>query len=179
MKRTLLVAIVLIILAAIVLITIQKPQIQPSPSVAANSPAALGKSGSLELTINIGKNSFASGEIISALLTLKNTGDKEVLIEYFPSMPFNIFLYDKNGDLAETFMGERAASLIRTDILSLKAGESFSRTLNFSVEHPQGMYQIAGAFVGGVMLEPSQTADARSMEGKALVRTERISITIT
>lgn len=175
MRKTLLVFIALIVLASASLIFIEA-QKAPQPPSAKISPVAVGVSEGLELTLNIGKNSFTRGENIPAILILKNTGEKEVSIEYFPTMPYNIYLYDKDGNLIETLRGEKAPRL-RTDVLKLKPWESFSDTLNFSVKQP-GTYQAAGAFIGGI-IQPSQTIGVQQIEEKALVKTERISITIT
>lgn len=121
----------------------------PIPTPILNyKPIATGENLDLQLDLNIAKNTFARGEKIQAILNLKNVGTKEISLEYFPNMPFNIFLYDSNGNMLETFRGERASSMASSAVLTLQTGESFSDTLTFSINRESGVYQISGGFVG-------------------------------
>lgn len=175
-----------LLIGSLVLVTfsgcVQQPGPTPTPTVTETptptpilnyTPVATGENVDLELEVNIGKNSFARGEKIQAILKLENVGNKEISLEYWPNMPFNILLYDKDANLIETFKGERAASLVSSDVKNLKPGESFSDTLNFTINREPGVYLISGGFVG----KPIDIKE--KLNGEILVNTELIAINLT
>lgn len=129
----------------------------------------------LEIDLNVDKNSFVKGDNIKATLNLKNIGDKKISIEYFPNIPFNVLLYDKDGNILETFRGEKGASMASSAVLNLIPEETFSGTLNLSIERDPGTYQISGGFIGSTI----STGKELNKEGPSLVKTEKIAINIT
>jgi hypothetical protein len=148
------------------------------------SLVARGRSGCLELNLALEKNYFTTGEHVNTKLTLKNISGKIISIEYFPNMPFNILLYDRNGELIETFRGPRAASMVRSFTLELGIDGTFFKEFSFNITHPGGEYQLAGVFVGIVTIKPQDSSSNNivqqqcKMTGKTLM-TELVPITIT
>jgi hypothetical protein len=128
----------------------------------------------LELTMVINKTIFKSGEKVLSTITLKNIGTIPINILYFPNMPFNAFLYDENGNLLDTYIGNVSPStkLVKSDILVLESESEFSKQLNFTVDRPPGKYQLDAGFIGNI-----ENLDNNSIN-KILVMSKKIFITI-
>jgi hypothetical protein len=148
------------------------------------SLVAKGRSECLEISLVLEKNYFTTGEHVNTKLTLKNISGKIISIEYFPNMPFNILLYDRNGELIETLRGPRAASMVRPFTLELGIGDNIFKEFSFNINHPSGEYELAGVFVGIVTIKSQDISSNNivqqhcKMTGKTLM-TELIPITIT
>jgi hypothetical protein len=148
------------------------------------SLVAKGHSECLELSLVLEKNYFTTGEHVNTKLTLKNISGKIISIEYFPNMPFNILLYDRNGELIETLRGPRAASMVRPFTLELGIGDNIFKEFSFNINHPSGEYELAGVFVGIVTIKSQDISSNNifqqqcKMTGKTLM-TELVPITIT
>jgi hypothetical protein len=148
------------------------------------SLVAKGWSDCLEVSLALEKNSFITGDHVNTKLALKNISGKIISIEYFPNMPFNILLYDGNGELIETYRGPKAASMVRPFALELEIGGTFFKEFSFDINHPSGKYELAGVFVGIVTIKSQDNSNNNifqqhcNMADKTLT-TELIPITIT
>lgn len=167
--------ILLIIFAIIGSMCIQKSNNQIQNQTQNQTQINQSTKNSLELTMVINKTIFKSGEKVLSTIILQNIGTIPTKILYFPDMPFNAFLYDENGNLLDTYIGNLSPNtkLVRYDILILNPESEFSRQLNFTIDRQPGKYQLNAGLIGNIENLDNSTQD------KVLVTSKKIVITVT
>lgn len=140
-----------------------------------------GSTECLELTLTLmnNNNSFTVDQGVNTELVLRNISNETVHVEYFPNMPFNILLYDTQGELIKTFRGPRGASMVRSDIMELSPLEVFSKEFNFSLgQIPPGEYDIAAVFIGAISANSMADSSLHCKLNGKTITTDRLGINV-
>lgn len=173
--------VVLSLFGPVALAPLAVSQVQ-SPAAGSAAVEARGRSGSLELTLQVPGIEFHQGESVTITLILRNVGSQPVeLPDQSPAL-LDFLLFDAKGKKLSPWSAGRPQPMAPPRPMSLLPGESITRTLpwDLAISSAQGRQPLAAgdyAIQGVLLVRPRDPSDRLRLLPRPLM-TEKLFFTV-